>query len=166
MTSILSALAVMLLYGAAAPFGDDSIAAVGIAVRILMVGALPITGFCIGAQAILGFGWGARDYAHILKAAKFMLFVTIAFSGVYSAAVVIFARPLVSLFSENENVTEIAVSTCIVFHLFFGLFGVQSFVTAMLQSFGESAPQRNCVLGEAGVSLHTGRIVIPAGSGF
>ncbi|WP_235939763.1 MULTISPECIES: MATE family efflux transporter [Bradyrhizobium] len=38
--SILSALAVMLLYGAAAPFGDVSIAAVGIAVRILMVGAL------------------------------------------------------------------------------------------------------------------------------
>nr|WP_246229765.1 MATE family efflux transporter [Bradyrhizobium cytisi] len=40
MTSILSALAVTLLYGAAAPFGDDSIDAVGIAVRILMVGAL------------------------------------------------------------------------------------------------------------------------------
>ncbi|WP_368508778.1 MATE family efflux transporter [Bradyrhizobium lupini] len=138
MTSILSALAVMLLYGAAAPFGDDSIAAVGIAVRILMVGALPITGFCIGAQAILGFGWGARDYAHILRAAKFMLFVTIAFSVLYSAAVVIFARPLVSLFSDNEYVTELAVSTCIVFHLFFGLFGVQSFVTAMLQSFGRA----------------------------
>nr|WP_246229763.1 MATE family efflux transporter [Bradyrhizobium cytisi] len=77
----------------------------------------------------MGFGWGARDYARILKAAKFMLFVTVAFSVMYSAAVVIFARPLVSLFSDNEKVTEIAVSTCIVFHLFFGLFGVQSFAT-------------------------------------
>ncbi|MCS3764677.1 MULTISPECIES: MATE family efflux transporter [Bradyrhizobium] len=166
MTSILSALAVMLLYGAAAPFGDDSIAAVGIAVRILMVGALPITGFCIGAQAILGFGWGARDYAHILRAAKFMLFVTIAFSVLYSAAVVIFARPLVSLFSDNEYVTEIAVSTCIVFHLFFGLFGVQSFVTAMLQSFGRARLSAIVSLARQGYLFIPAVLLFPLVAGF
>ncbi|MGY3610232.1 MULTISPECIES: MATE family efflux transporter [unclassified Bradyrhizobium] len=138
MTSILSAIAVMLLYGAAAPFGDDYIAAVGIAVRILTIGALPITGFCIGSQAVLGFGWGARDFARVLKAAKFVLSITAALSVAYSAAVVIFARPLVRLFSDSDKVTEIAVSSCIVFHLFFGLFGVESFVTTTLQSFGRA----------------------------
>ncbi|WFU40297.1 MATE family efflux transporter [Bradyrhizobium sp. CB82] len=138
MTSILSAIASMLLYGAAAPFGDDSIAAVGIAVRLLVIGALPITGFCIGSQAVLGFGWGARDFARVLKAAKFMLSVAFALSVAYSAAVVILARPLVRLFSDSEKVTEIAVSSCIVFHLFFWLFGIQSFVTTMLQSFGRA----------------------------
>lgn len=56
MTGILSAIASMLLYGAAAPFGDESIAAMGIAVRLLTIGALPITGFCMGSQAVLGFG--------------------------------------------------------------------------------------------------------------
>ncbi|KRQ03853.1 MATE family efflux transporter [Bradyrhizobium manausense] len=138
MTSILSAIASMLLYGAAAPFGDDSIAAVGIAVRLLVIGALPITGFCIGSQAVLGFGWGARDFARVLKAAKVMLSVAFALSVAYSAAVVILARPLVRLFSDSEKVTEIAVSSCIVFHLFFWLFGIQSFVTTMLQSFGRA----------------------------
>ncbi|MFK4531838.1 putative MATE family efflux protein [Bradyrhizobium ottawaense] len=137
-TSILSAVGFMLLYGAAAPFGDDSIAAVGIAVRLLTIGALPVTGFCIGSQAVLGFGWGARDFARVLKAAKLMLSMTVALSAAYSAAVVIFARPLVGLFSDSENVTKIAVSTCIVFHLFFGLFGIQSVVTTMLQSFGRA----------------------------
>ncbi|WGD56907.1 hypothetical protein QA641_36605 [Bradyrhizobium sp. CB1650] len=44
-TGILSASASMLLYGAAVPFGDDCIAAMGIAVRSLAIGALPITGF-------------------------------------------------------------------------------------------------------------------------
>ncbi|MCA6104072.1 MATE family efflux transporter [Bradyrhizobium australafricanum] len=138
MTSILSAIAFMLLYETSAPFGDDSIAAVGIAVRLLMIGALPIAGFCIGSQAVLGFGWGARDFARVLKAAKFMLSMTAALSFAYSAAVVIFARPLVTPFSDSEKVTEIAVPTCIVFHLFFGLFGIQSFVTTMLQSFGRA----------------------------
>ncbi len=37
---------------------------------------------------------------------------------VYSAAVVSFTRPLVKLFSDSGNVIEIAVSTCIGFHLF------------------------------------------------
>ncbi|WP_024512516.1 MATE family efflux transporter [Bradyrhizobium sp. ARR65] len=138
MTSILSAIAFMLLYGAAAPFGDDSIAAVGIAVRLLTIGALPVIGFCIGSQAVLGFGWGARAFARVVKAAKFMLSMTVALAVAYSAAVVIFAKPLVRLFSDSEKVTEIAVSTCIVFHLFFGLFGVESFVAAMLQSFGRA----------------------------
>ncbi|MGY3619226.1 MATE family efflux transporter [Bradyrhizobium sp. USDA 10063] len=138
MTSILSAIAFMLLYRAVTPFGDDSIAAIGIAVRFLTIGALPITGFCIGSQAILGFSWGARDYARVLKAAKFLLFMTISLSVAYSAAVVIFTRPLVRLFSDSEKVTDIAVSTCIVFHLFFGLFGIQAFVTTMLQSFGRA----------------------------
>ncbi|WP_208829713.1 MATE family efflux transporter [Bradyrhizobium neotropicale] len=138
MTNILSAVSVMLLYGAAARFGDESIAAVGIAVRILTIGALPITGFCMGSQAVLGFGWGARDFARVFKAAKFLLSMTVSLSVAYSAAIVIFAGPLVRLFSDSDKVTEIAVSTCIVFHLFFGLFGVQSFVTTMLQSFGRA----------------------------
>ncbi|MDA9472965.1 transporter [Bradyrhizobium sp. CCBAU 65884] len=137
-TSILSAVDFMLLYRAAAPFGDDSIAAVGIAVRLLTIGALPVTGFCIGSQAVLGFGWGAGDFARVLKAAKLMLSMTVALSVAYSAAVVIFARPLVGLFSDSENVTRLAVSTCSVFHLFFGLFGIQSVATTMLQSFGRA----------------------------
>lgn len=138
MTGILSAIASMLLYGAAAPFGDDCIAAIGIAVRFLTIGALPITGFCMGSQAVLGFSWGARDLPRVLKAAKLMLSMSVALSAAYSAAVVSFARPLVKLFSDSENVTEIAVLTCVVFHLFFWLFGIESFVTSMLQSFGRA----------------------------
>ncbi|WFT97063.1 MATE family efflux transporter [Bradyrhizobium barranii] len=166
MTSVLSAIAVMLLYGAAAPFGDESIAAVGIAARLLTIGALPITGFCIGAQAVLGFGWGARDFARILKTAKFMLLMTVALSVTYSAAVVIFARPLVRLFSDNDKVTEIAVSTCIVFHLFFGLFGVQSFVTTMLQSFGRARLSAVVSFARQGYLFIPAVLLFPVVSGF
>ncbi|QND69394.1 MATE family efflux transporter (plasmid) [Mesorhizobium loti] len=135
-TSILSAVAFMLFYRAAAPFGDASVAAVGIAVRLSTIGALPIIGFCIGSQAVLGFGWGAQDFARVEKAAKFMLFIAVAFSVSFSAVVLIFARPMVSLFSDNEDVIDLAVSACIVFHLFFGLFGVQYVAITLLQSLG------------------------------
>ncbi|WP_275200290.1 MATE family efflux transporter [Bradyrhizobium sp. CSA207] len=114
----------------------------------------------------MGAGWGARDYARILKAAKFMLFVTVAFSVVYSAAVVIFARPLVSLFSDNEKVTEIAVSTCIVFHLFFGLFGIQSFVTAMLQSFGRARLSEIVSLARQGYRFIPAVLLFPVVAGI
>ncbi|QHO77877.1 MATE family efflux transporter [Bradyrhizobium sp. CCBAU 051011] len=166
MTSVLSAIAVMLLYGAAAPFGDDSIAALGIAVRILTIGALPITGFCIGSQAVLGFGWGARDFARVLKAAKFILSMTVALSVAYSAAVVSLARPLVSLFSDSEKVTEIAVSACIVFHLFFGLFGIHSFVTTMLQSFGRARLSALVSLARHGILFIPAVLLFPAIWGF
>ncbi len=166
MTSILSAVAFMLLYGAAAPFGDDSIAAVGIAVRLLTIGALPITGFCIGSQALLGFGWGSRDFARVLRAVKFILSMTVALSVAYSVAVVIFARPLVRLFSDSEKVTEIAVSTCIVFHLFFGLFGIQSLVTAMLQSFGRARLSAVVSMARQGYLFIPAVLLFPVISGF
>ncbi|MGY8685880.1 MATE family efflux transporter, partial [Bradyrhizobium sp. UFLA05-153] len=165
-TSILSAIAVMLLYGAAAPFGDESIAAVGIAVRILTIGALPITGFCMGSQAVLGFGWGARDFARVLKAAKFMLSITVAFSVAYSVAVVIFARPLVGLFSNSDKVSEIAVSTSIVFHLFFGLFGLESFVTTMLHSFGRARLSAVVSFARQGYLFIPAVLLLPLISGF
>ncbi|WP_439373405.1 MATE family efflux transporter [Bradyrhizobium sp. DASA03120] len=165
-TSILSAIAVMLMNRAAAPFGDESIAAVGIAVRILTIGALPITGFCIGSQAILGFGWGARNFARVLKAAKFMLCITVAFSIAYSAAVVIFARPLVRLFSDSDKITEIAVSTCIIFHLFFGLFGIESFVTTMLQSFGRARLSAVVSFARQGYLFIPAVLLLPVISGF
>lgn len=166
MTGILSAIASMLLYGAAAPFGDDCIAAMGIAVRLLTIGALPVTGFCMGSQAVLGFGWGAHDLPRVWKAAKLMLSMTVALSVAYSAAVVSFSRPLVKLFTDSENVTEIAVSTCIVFHLFFWLFGIESFVTTMLQSFGRA---RLCVivsLARHGYFFIPAVLLLPLISGF
>ncbi|MCP3441322.1 MATE family efflux transporter [Bradyrhizobium sp. CCGUVB14] len=165
-TSILSAIAVMLLYRAAAPFGDESIAAVGIAVRILTIGALPITGFCIGSQVVLGFGWGARDFGRVLKAAKLILAINVAVSVAYSAAVVTFARPLVSLFSDSDKVREIGISTCIVFHLFFGLFGIESFVTTMLQSFGRARLSAIVSFARQGYLFIPTVLVFPVISGF
>ncbi|MDK1376587.1 MULTISPECIES: MATE family efflux transporter [unclassified Sinorhizobium] len=137
-TGILSAVSFVLLNRAAAPFGDNSIAAVGIASRLLTIGTLPIMGLCIGSQAVLGFSWGAQDFARVQKAAKFMLSIAVGFSASFSAVVVIFARPMVRLLSDSEDVAEIAVSTCIMFHLFFGLFGVQYVVITMLQSFAKA----------------------------
>lgn len=166
MTGILSAIASMLLYGAAAPYGDDCIAAIGIAVRLLTIGALPVAGFCMGSQAVLGFGWGARDLSRVLKAAKVMLSMSVALSVAYSAAVVSFARPLVKLFSDSANVTEIAVSTCIVFHLFFWLFGVESFVTTMLQSFGRARLSLIVSLGRHGYFFIPAVLLLPVISGF
>lgn len=166
MTGILSAIASMLLYGAAAPFGDDCIAAMGIAVRLLTIGALPVTGFCMGSQAVLGFGWGARDLPRVWRTAKLMLFMTVALSVAYSAAVVSFARPLVKLFSDSENVTEIAVLTCIVFHLFFWLFGVESFVTTMLQSFGRARLSVIVSLARHGYFFIPAVLLLPVISGF
>ncbi|WFU80568.1 MATE family efflux transporter [Bradyrhizobium sp. CIAT3101] len=165
-TSILAALAGMFLYGAAARFGDDFIAAVGIAIRILTIGALPITGFCIGSQAVLGFGWGARDFARVVKVAKFMMSITVVLSVAYSAAVIVFARPLVRLFSDSDDVTEIAALSCIVFHLFFWLYGIQSFVTTMLQSQGKARLSALVSFARQGYLFIPAVLLFPLVSGF
>ncbi|WP_288142273.1 MATE family efflux transporter [Mesorhizobium sp.] len=65
--SILFAVAFMLVVPGCRTIRDDSVAVVGIAVRLLTIGALPIIGFCIGFQAVLGFSWGAQDFARVAR---------------------------------------------------------------------------------------------------
>jgi putative MATE family efflux protein len=166
LANILSAIAFMLLYRVAAPFGDDAIAAVGIAVRLLTIGALPVLGFCIGSQAVLGFNWGAGNWGRVLEAARFMLIVALTYSIAFSLAMITFARPVVGLFNDSEAVTAVAASTCVMFHLFFGFFGVQAVLTTMLQSFGKARLSAIIALARQGYLFVPAILILPTIWGF
>lgn len=142
LTTALAAVTFTLVYRAAGTYGGDSaIAAVGIALRVYTLGELPLVGFCIGAQAVLSFAWGAGNPLRVLSGARFMLLVTTGFAFAYSVVVLTFAHPIVGFFTADSTVQAIGVRAMAAFHALFSLTGLQLVVLVLLQSLdkGRSA---------------------------
>ncbi len=153
MSTGLAAVAFALIYRNAASYGDAAVAAVAIGLRILTGGSLPLVGFCLGAQALLGFSWGGGQRLRFLQATRLMLAICSGFAIVYSALVIVFAPWIVTWFTSDPAVQQLAVTTCRVFHLSFCLFGFHMVAVVALQAAERSRKAAWLVLAPHGYLL-------------
>ncbi|MGV6875263.1 MATE family efflux transporter [Pseudochelatococcus sp. B33] len=138
LASIVSAVTFMLIYRTAGAYGDESVAGLAIALRLLAAGVLPVAGFCIGAQGVLGYAIGNRDYARVREALGFMVQVTGVFALAYAAIMIAGAGLVVSLFSSSIEVQAVAARALVAVHLFFAFFGLQMVLVVLLRANGRT----------------------------
>lgn len=139
LSSALSAVGYALIYRAANAYGgDEAVAGVGIAFRILSLGALPVVGFCLGAQAVLSHGYGANDPRRVLEASRFMLRLALGFTLAYAMLMALAAGPVIALFTQDETTRRIGMPALIVFHAGFALSGFQYVLLVLLQAQGKA----------------------------
>ncbi len=153
MSTGLAAVAFALIYRNAASYGETAVAAVAIGLRILTGGSLPLVGFCLGAQALLGFSWGGGQHVRFLQATRLMLIICSGFAIVYSALVIVCAPWIVTWFTSDPTVQQLAVTTCRVFHLSFCLFGFHMVAVVALQAAERSSKAAWLVLAPHGYLL-------------
>jgi len=123
----------------AAPYGDGAVAGIGIASRLVLVATLPVSGLCIGAQSVLGFNLGARNWVRVKEAVSVIVRLALAFTGCYAAIIFLTASDVVQVFSGNVAVLNVARRAVQIFHLGLPLFAVQAVTMALLQAKGEAA---------------------------
>ncbi len=139
LSSGLSATAFALVFGTASAHGGDAaVAGIGIALRLLTLGMLPVTGFCLGAQAVLSFAYGAGDLRRVRAATVFMLRGALGFTLVYSLAMALCAGPVVGLFTQDSATAGIARGALILFHIGFAGAGFQYVLLVLLQAMGKA----------------------------
>lgn len=157
----LTALAFMLIYRLAGAHGDAALAGVGIALRLLAGGTLPVMGFCLGTQPILGYAWGAGDPARVRRALRLMLAATTAFAAVHATAMIAFAPQVVGLFTDDAATIAIGTQAVRVFHLFHVAFGLYMVTVALLQATGRPKPAALLLLAPRGLFLIPALLVLP-----
>ncbi|MCX2721424.1 MATE family efflux transporter [Roseibium salinum] len=120
LTSLVTGAAFALVYAMAAELGgDDAVAAIGIAMRILLLGTLPLIGFVLGAQAVLSFAYGRRDFARLSEATRFMAAATFGAAVVYGLGIAAFADQVAGFFTADPHVRALAAGALAVIHLAF-----------------------------------------------
>ena len=93
-----------------ARFGRDAVAAYGIATRIEQIVLLPVMGINIATLALVAQNHGARRLERVIETIWTALRAGATLMGAGTAAVFVFARPLMGLFTSDTAVIEIGVS--------------------------------------------------------
>jgi len=125
--------------------GDLALSAVGIIMSSALIFFMPILGISQGVQPIIGFNYGARNYARVREALfKAALFA----SGISVFAFVliqVFANPIVALFSKGDaDLTELASHALVVFFICMPIVGFQVVGSNYFQAVGK--PVQSAIL--------------------
>ncbi|AHG49331.1 multidrug transporter MatE (plasmid) [Rhizobium leguminosarum bv. trifolii CB782] len=167
LTSLATAGAIAMILSVAGTYhGEDGIAGIGIALRLLAVGALPVIGISLGAQSILSFAWGRGDISRVLSAARMLSAVTSAVGGAFGLTAIVFSEHLASFFTDDASVISIAGQAIVATHLPFLLFGLRQTVLILFQAQGRPKAAVAVGLAQNGYLLFPLLALLPPFFGF
>ena len=90
----------------AAGYGALTVAAMGIAQKVLSPGSYIYQGFAAGTQPIMGYNYGAGNYRRMLQVLRAGILVVSGTELVLMAVYAIFAPGLIGIFSDSPEVIE------------------------------------------------------------
>ncbi len=85
----------------AAHYSDLNVAAMGVAQKILSFGSYVYQGFAAGTQPIMGYNYGARNYARMLRVLRAGVLIVSGTEGMVLLVCGVFAPQLIDIFSDN-----------------------------------------------------------------
>ncbi|MCD8012369.1 MAG: MATE family efflux transporter [Lachnospiraceae bacterium] len=108
-TNFMSSLGMALTNRSLLPYGNEQVAAMGIAMKANMIVILVLVGFAFGAQPLIGYNYGAKNHRRLKEILafcyRFECLLAVAIAAVLAAA----ARPLFGLFTENQELIHLGV---------------------------------------------------------
>lgn len=122
--------------------GTMAVATMAILMSLWQFITLPLQGLCQGAQPILSYNYGAKNYTRVRETFKLVFKLCLGLSILASACIMIFAHFFVSIFTKDATTIIFSSWALRIFLLGSGFFGAQ---IACQQSF--------MALGQAKVSL-------------
>ena len=108
-TNLMQSLGMTILNRFLIPYGNDSVAAMGIVTKTNMIATLVVIGFAFGAQPLIGYNYGAKNWNRLRKILKFCYgfecCIALALSGIMSLA----APWLLGMFIADEHIVALGV---------------------------------------------------------
>lgn len=165
-TNIMFSLSLMITNRALEPFGNERIAAMGIAGKINMVCLMTLIGFAFGGQPLFGYAYGSRDSRRFRSAVRFALGLE-AGLGACFAVILYFTAPfLIRRFMDDAKVVEAGVQMLRFMQLSSLLVGVCLVTTCVCQAVGHASGALILSLSRQGVLFAAAIAVLPALLGF
>jgi len=126
------------LYKIVNQFGTSTIAAYSVAMRIDMFAAMPAMNFSAAISTFVGQNIGANKYHRIGRGLNATLVMTNIISVTVSVLALLFARPLIGVFTNDHEVIEIGVQYIYVVSGFYVIFTTMFVFTGVLRGAGDT----------------------------
>jgi putative MATE family efflux protein len=135
-TQFLTSVAMAFINGAAGPYGDAAVAAMGITNKVFSLAMFVVFGYCQGFQPLAGFSYGAREFERLKEAIKTSLRWTTIFTCSLGVVFFLFAGTIISGFSNDPEVIGVGIKVLRALSTFLPFFGYQTVYTTLFQALG------------------------------
>lgn len=90
-------------------YGDNAVAAMGVAMKANMLVVMLQLGLAQGIQPLVGYCYGAKNYERMRKSILFSMLCNVIIGGAMTAVYIFFRRQVVGSFIDNAEVIEYGV---------------------------------------------------------
>lgn len=119
--------------------GDLAVGAYSLIVCIATLILMPVLGVNQGAQPIIGYNFGARNYARVKKALFYSMIINSIIAIIGWLMLELFPVQIISIFNrDDQTLISIASNGLSVYLLFFWVVGAQSACVSYFQSIGKA----------------------------
>jgi len=119
--------------------GDQALAAVGIVMAIGTIMIMPLIGLNQGAQPIIGYNYGAKQYHRVKETLKIAVRAATVFCIAGFIAIQLWATPIVRMFTGKDvELTLLAVHALKTFFLMLPIVGFQIVCSGYFQAVGKA----------------------------
>ena len=94
------------------PYGTDAVAAMGIALKVIMIAVLVFVGFAFGAQPLIGYNYGARNMPRLRGILRFSYLFLSLFALVMTVVLSLSDRLLMGFFIEDATIITLGAACC------------------------------------------------------
>ena len=123
----------MLKYG-----GDMYVALMSVLFSLMQVIWMPMQGVAQGAQPIIGYNFGAKNYDRVKKTFRLLFTVNIIYSLVFVGTVIAFPKMFLSIFTNDKELINMGVVYMQVFFAGMSIAGAQSACQQTFLALGEA----------------------------
>ncbi|KAA8822652.1 MATE family efflux transporter [Bifidobacterium vespertilionis] len=120
------------------PYGNDPVAAMGIALKVVLIAVSVFVGFAFGAQALIGYNYGARDMVRLSGILRFSYLFLSGFALVMTVLLSVFDRQLMGFFISDPRIIDLGAGILRVQLLSLVCVGIVMVTTCTFQSTGKA----------------------------
>ena len=166
LNNLMNSFGTALLNRGLASYGADKVAAMGIASKVNMLVAMIMIAFAFGAQALIGYNYGARNRARLREILKFDLLVQMLIAIAGGALLMIFAPSMIRLFMNDAVIVE--AGTLILRRMLLGLpfTGIFLVCSTLFMSAGKSLPTLIMSLSRQGIVFAAALFILSRTLGY
>lgn len=132
-------------------YGDNAVAAMGVAMKANMLVVMLQIGLGQGVQPLIGYCYGARNYDRMKKCLHFSMVCNIVIGTVMTLFYVVFKENVISMFIDDANVIELGVKMLIALMSPGPIIGIMFVLNFSFQGMGKGIQSLILSIGRQGL---------------
>lgn len=132
-------------------YGDNAVAAMGVAMKANMLVVMLQIGLGQGVQPLIGYCYGARNYDRMKKCLHFSMVCNIVIGTVMTLFYVVFKENVISMFIDDSNVIELGVKMLIALMSPGPIIGIMFVLNFSFQGMGKGIQSLILSIGRQGL---------------